>query len=119
VNAKPFAASRAIVNGVNVVTIQGELDLAAAPRVRELLSELASDTARPLVVDLSGCEFLDSTGLATLLHGAKPAQNGESNVALVSRGGEVRRLLELTAFDRTIPVFDTLDAAVEAVLAET
>ena len=66
---------------------------------------------------LTDCDFIDSTGLATLLHGAKPAQNGESSVALVSRGGEVRKLLELTAIDRTIPVFDTLDEAVVAVLA--
>jgi anti-sigma B factor antagonist len=86
--------------------------------VRELLDEAARDRTRPLVVDLTGCGFVDSTGLATLLHGAKPAQNGESNVALVSAGGEVRRLLELTAIDRTIPVFDALDEAIEAVLAD-
>jgi anti-sigma B factor antagonist len=82
------------------------------------LDEAARDRTRPLVVDLTGCGFVDSTGLATLLHGAKPAQNGESNVALVSAGGEVRRLLELTAIDRTIPVFDALDEAIEAVLAD-
>ena len=87
-------------------------------RVRELLSEAARDGDRPLVIDLTGCEFVDSTGLATLLHGAKPAQNGESNVALVCTGGEVRKLLELTAIDRTIPVYETLESAIDAVLAE-
>jgi anti-sigma B factor antagonist len=118
VSPKPFEATQAIVGGVHVVAIQGELDVSTAPQVREPLSSAASDPARPLVVDLTECEFLDSTGLATLLHGAKPAQNGESNVALVSPGGEVRRLLELTAIDRTIPVFDTLAEALEAVLAD-
>jgi len=118
VSPKPFEATRAIVGGVQVVAIQGELDLSTAPRVRELLKAAAGDTDRPLVVDLTECEFLDSTGLATLLHGVKPAQNGGSNVAFVSGGGDVRRVLELTAIDRTIPVFDTLDGAVEAVLAD-
>ena len=114
---QPFEATERIVTGVRVVEIRGELDMAASPRVRDLLDAAAADAERPLVVDLSGCEFIDSTGLATLLHGAKPAQNGESNVALVSPGGEVRRLLELTAIDRTIPVFDTVEKAVDRVLA--
>jgi anti-sigma B factor antagonist len=69
------------------------------------------------VVDLTECSFIDSTGLATLLHGAKPAQNGESHAALVSPGGEVRKLLELTAIDRTLPVFETVEEAVAAVRA--
>jgi anti-sigma B factor antagonist len=117
-NQKPFDATEEVVRNASVITILGELDIATSPKVRELLSEAARDGDRPLVIDLTGCEFVDSTGLATLLHGAKPAQNGESNVALVCTGGEVRKLLELTAIDRTIPVYETLDSAIDAVLAE-
>jgi anti-sigma B factor antagonist len=116
-NPKPFDATEEVVRDAWVITIVGELDIATSPKVRELLSEAARDADRPLVIDLTGCEFVDSTGLATLLHGAKPAQNGESNVALVCIGGEVRKLLELTAIDRTIPVYETLDSAIDAVLA--
>jgi anti-sigma B factor antagonist len=116
-NQKPFDATEEVVRNASVITILGELDIATSPKVRELLSEAAGDGDRPLVIDLTGCEFVDSTGLATLLHGAKPAQNGESNVALVCTGGEVRKLLELTAIDRTIPVYETLDSAIDAVLA--
>jgi anti-sigma B factor antagonist len=112
-----FEATEKIVSGVRVVEINGELDIATSPRVRELLSAAASDGDRPIVLDLTGCTFIDSTGLATLLHGTKPAQNGESNVAIASHGGEVRKLLELTAIDRTIPVFDAVQQAVAAVLA--
>jgi anti-sigma B factor antagonist len=117
-NQKPFDATEEVVRNASVITLLGELDIATSPKVRELLSEAARDGDRPLVIDLTGCEFVDSTGLATLLHGAKPAQNGESNVALVCTGGEVRKLLELTAIDRTIPVYETLDSAIDAVLAE-
>ena len=117
-NEKTFEATEEVVRGALVITIAGELDIATSPRVRELLSNAARDRDRPLVIDLTRCVFVDSTGLATLLHGAKPAQNGESNVALVSAGGEVRKLLELTAIDRTIPVYESLDSAIEAVLSE-
>jgi len=116
-NGYGFQASERILNGVRIIAIDGELDIATSPQVRELLDSAAKDVERPLVVDLTDCGFIDSTGLATLLHGTKPAQNGESHVALVSQGGEVRKLLELTAIDRTIPVFDSVDDAVVAVLA--
>src|SRR6476619_7872561 len=102
-NQKPFDATEEVVRNASVITILGELDIATSPRVRELLSEAARDEDRPLVIDLTQCDFVDSTGLATLLHGAKPAQNGESPVALVGRGGEVGKLLELTAMDRPFP----------------
>jgi anti-sigma B factor antagonist len=117
-NQKPFEATEEVVRGAWVITIVGELDIATSARVRELLSDAARDEDRPLVIDLTACDFVDSTGLATLLHGAKPAQNGESNVALVCVGGEVRKLLELTAIDRTIPVYESLESAIEAVLTE-
>ncbi len=112
-----FQATEQTHDGVRIVAIDGELDIASSPRVRDLLSAAATDVERPLVVDLTSCGFIDSTGLATLLHGTKPARDGEAHVALVSPGGEVRKLLELTAIDRTIPVFETLDEAIAAVLA--
>lgn len=111
-----FEITVEIVDGVRVIAIRGELDIATSPGVRGVLDEAASDGIRPLIIDLSECEFIDSTGLAALLHGAKPAQNGESHVAIVSPDGELRRLFELTAIDRTIPVYGALDEALAAVV---
>ncbi len=112
-----FEAIAEIVDGVRVVVVRGELDIATSPQVRELLADAPMDEARPLVIDLARCEFIDSTGLAALLHGAKPAQNGETRVAIVCPDGNVRRMLELTAIDKSIPVFGSLEQAVTAVLA--
>jgi anti-sigma B factor antagonist len=117
VRVEPFETTAEIVNGARVVSVRGELDIATSPQVRDLLGDVAADPVRPLVIDLAECGFIDSTGLAALLHGAKPAQNEESHVAIVSPGGDVRRMLELTAIDKTIPVFEGLDQAVTAVLA--
>ena len=111
-----FEASAEIFNGVRVVAVRGELDIATSPQVRALLADLAKDEDQPLVIDLTRCDFIDSTGLAALLHGAKPAQNGESRVAIVSPPGDVRRMLELTAIDQSIPVFGDLERAAAAVL---
>ena len=114
---QPFEATAEIFNGVRVVAVRGELDIATSPQVRELLADVALGQAPPVVIDLVRCDFIDSTGLAALLHGAKPTQNGESRVAIVSPEGDVRRMLELTAVDKSIPVFATLEQAVATVLA--
>ena len=111
-----FEASAEIFNGVRVVAVHGELDIATSPRVRELLADAAKDEAQPFVIDLTRCDFIDSTGLATLLHGAKPAQNGESRVAVVCPAGDVRRMLELTAIDMSLPVFEDREQAAATVL---
>jgi anti-sigma B factor antagonist len=112
-----FEVSAEVFNGVRLVSVCGELDLATSPQVRELLTDVAKDDAQPLVIDLARCDFVDSTGLAALLHGAKPAQNGESRVAIISQAGDVRRMLELSAIDQSIPVFGDREQAVAAVLA--
>jgi anti-sigma B factor antagonist len=113
--ATPFKVSEEARDGVLVVGIQGELVMETAPEVREPLEKAARDPDSPLIVDLTDCTFMDSIGLSTLLHGAKPLQNGESNVALVCPEGEVRRLLRLTAIDQSLPAFESFDEAVAAV----
>ena len=105
-----------VTDRLRVVALHGTLDIESSQEVRAKLAGGAADSDRPLVVDLTGCEFIDSVGLAALLQGAKPLQNGESNVAFVAPSGHVRRLLELTAVDRTIPLFDTREEACAAVL---
>jgi anti-sigma B factor antagonist len=112
-----FEATNEFLEGVRVVAVRGELDIASSTRIRKLLAGAKTDTAQPLVIDLSQCDFIDSTGLAALLHGAKPTQNGESHIAIVSPEGDVRRMLELTAIDQSIPVFESVEQAVAAVTA--
>jgi anti-sigma B factor antagonist len=98
------------------MALHGVLELTTAERLEAPLARAASDSQRALIVDLSDCEFVDSAGLAALLQGAKPLQNGEANVAFVAPDGPVRKLLALTAVDRTIPVFATVAEARSAVL---
>ena len=105
-----------VTDRLRVVVLQGVLDMETAEDLESRLAGGAADPSRPLVVDLTQCEFIDSVGLSALLQGAKPLQNGEANVAFVTPGGVVRRLLELTAVDRTIPVFNNREEACASVL---
>jgi anti-sigma B factor antagonist len=50
-----------------VLAVRGEIDVATAPQLREELLELVSAGRKQIVVDLSGVDFLDSTGLGVLV----------------------------------------------------
>jgi anti-sigma B factor antagonist len=50
-------------DGIEVVDVGGEIDIYTAPRLRELLIDLASKNNYQLVVNMDKVEFLDSTGL--------------------------------------------------------
>lgn len=80
-------------NGAHVVLLHGQLDLANAERVREILRGTGGET---VVADLSGLTFLDSSGIAALL--AARSEVLAEGRAFVLRGakGIVRQVLEVT-----------------------
>src|SRR3954471_2336343 len=55
-------------DGIHVLAVSGELDLASAPDVRAALALAASGPGAHLILDLSEVTFIDSTALGTLLH---------------------------------------------------
>ena len=95
-SAQRFEATETTVNGVRLVAIGGELDISTSPRVRELLSVAAQDADRPLVVDLRGCDFIDSTGLSVLLNAKRRLTRRGRGFAVVCPPGHVHRILEVT-----------------------
>jgi len=90
------------------VFVTGELDLATAPRLDEVLSALTSDV---VVVDLSGCTFLDSAGIRALVHTARSLGEADRGLRVVTSDAGILRLLEITGVDKLIQVHPSLDDA--------
>jgi anti-sigma B factor antagonist len=79
-----------------VLACSGELDMASAPALeRELLDAESAGPAR-IVVDLSGVEFMDSTGLHLLLSAHKRSLERHHKLSLVRGPRPVHRVFELT-----------------------
>ncbi|HWA55381.1 MAG TPA: STAS domain-containing protein [Solirubrobacterales bacterium] len=98
----PFKVRSEQAEGVFVVAVEGELDMnTAADLEREL--EGALDSARtPLLIDLSRCEFIDSTGIALLVRSWQ-AHERDGSFALCGVGDQVKRVLDITGLEETIP----------------
>jgi anti-anti-sigma factor len=93
--------------GGTVLKVRGELDLATAPQVERLLD----DDAPPLVVDLSECSFVDSSGLRVLVAAARRSDESGARLAVVTDEPAILRVLEITALAEMVDVHPTLDAA--------
>jgi anti-anti-sigma factor len=76
--------------------VEGEVDLAAGPELRDALGEAAA--AGTSVIDVSGVTFIDSSGLQILLMAGRTL-NGSGPLVLRSPSRAVRRLLSITLPD--------------------
>ncbi len=101
-----------------VATIRGEVDLSNADR---LLDELMARVgAAPwLVVDLSGCSYLDSAGLRVIARVDVRCRDVGSGLRLVvDRGGSIDRVLAMTHMDEVLTVDRLLDDALVSALED-
>ncbi len=82
-------------DGTAVVTLFGELDIAAASPLRDVL-QAAIARAPHVQVDLARVSFIDSTVLNTFVNAHTSASDAGASLALINPTGHVRRVLSMT-----------------------
>lgn len=90
-----------------IVTVAGELDIST---VALLDAELGTTPARTVIV-LTECTFIDSSALRSLVRAERAARESGESLSLASPSQAVRRVLEIAALERVLPVFATVDDA--------
>jgi anti-sigma B factor antagonist len=113
-NSAPFEVELEVMDdGVHAFDVAGELDLDTAPRLRDPLEKAIDGGATAVIVDLSRCEFIDSTGIALLVWAWQSLDSGRGGrLALCCPNAQVRRLLELTGVIEAISIHRERDAAI-------
>lgn len=87
----------------SVVALYGELDVCGAPDLRQQLREHLERNRR-LILDLSGVEFLDATGLAVLVGALKHARLAGGDLRIVANEGIVLKIFEITGLGEVFRV---------------
>ena len=111
---RPFRVEAASDGGLHTVSVIGELDQATAPELRGTLTEAIGDGSVSVLVDLSDCDFIDSTGLSLLVDAKRRLGEADRGFGVCCPDADVRRLLELTGIDAAVGLFDSRDEAVAA-----
>jgi anti-sigma B factor antagonist len=114
----PFRVEVEQLNGsVRSFNLSGELDHATAPELRQPLDAAIKAGVRAVLVDLSDCNFIDSTGLSVLVHAHARLLDDGGRLEICCPDPQVRRLLEITGVDRSFGVHRTRDEALAALAA--
>jgi anti-sigma B factor antagonist len=101
--------------GVHILNVRGEIHVSTAPSFREQLNAVIEGGGTMLVLDLSGVEFIDSTGLSVLLNGLRLINQRHGRLALVCANPTVMRLFQITSLDATFDIFEDRAAAIAQV----
>jgi anti-anti-sigma factor len=103
--------TRTLDSGVVVVRPEGRLNMMAAPGLREQLHTLVQSGHARLVVDLSGVETIDSSGLGALISGLKAARQSGGDLRISAPGEQAMAVLELTNLNRVLKSYQSADDA--------
>ena len=103
--------------GAYIICVRGEIHVTTAPRFAERLTAAIESGKTALVLDMTGVEFIDSTGLSVLLNGLRLVGQRRGRLALVCANPTVLRLFQITNLDSTFDIFADRPAAVAHVTA--
>jgi anti-anti-sigma factor len=100
--------------GCRDVQIEGELDLAVAGQLDEVLTRAAEECTRVLV-GLERCAFIDSSGIAVILRAHNRMAEEGNRLAVYAPTAQVLRVLAMTGLTANGLVFDNVEEALTAV----
>ena len=100
-------------HGRRIVALSGEVDLESSPRARTVLLNAVKE-GQPVLVDLAGVTYMDSSGIASLIEAFQQAKKKEAGFALVSVNPAVLRVLNLARLDKVFTFHENLESAFNA-----
>lgn len=106
--------SEELEDGICTFTVHGELDMNTVPELKRELDPAIAEPGAAIMLDLSDCEFIDSTGIALIVRTwqqLNQAGEGSGRLAICSHNHQVRRLLEITGVESSIPMHERREAA--------
>src|SRR5271165_1064335 len=101
-------------DGIEVVNVEGEIDIYTAPRLRELLIDLVSKNNYQLIVNIDKVGFLDSTGLGVLVGGLKRVRAHDGSLDLVCTRERILKIFRITGLTKVFGIHQTVDQAIAA-----
>jgi anti-anti-sigma factor len=97
-------------SGCREIQVEGELDLAVADRLQACLDRIDSEDGAVLI-DLEQCQFIDSTGIAVILHAYNRLAERGQQVMVCAPSDQVLRILSVTGLTGNGLVFESAAAA--------
>jgi len=95
-------------DGAIVVALTGDVDLQNSPEARKILLSCV-EKKRPVLVDLSGVGYIDSSGVASLVESLQSARKVGTKLILVAVSDGALRVLGLARLDKVFTICATIE----------
>jgi anti-sigma B factor antagonist len=106
-------ASERNSGGIFILHVRGELDISHEEELRAELTRGVAEGDGGIVVDLTECDFIDSSGVRALLLGREAQRaDGEGGLSIASGSTQIVRILSVMGVDEAIPVRPTIEEAI-------
>ncbi|HEY3265686.1 MAG TPA: STAS domain-containing protein [Armatimonadota bacterium] len=99
------------VENTLVLHLEGELDTYNCGQLRSALVEQVEAGHNHVVVDMSAVEYIDSTGLGSLVGGLKRVSEHGGEMKIVCNNPQIVKVFEITGLDKVFAIHRTLDSA--------
>jgi anti-sigma B factor antagonist len=93
-------------SGAEVLSLYGELDHSTAQVFESALLGSESRDTDAIILDLSGLEFCDSTGLGVIIRAATRSRQDSDRLAMLRARDQVQRLLAISGLEEHLPFID-------------
>jgi anti-sigma B factor antagonist len=102
-------------DGVTIFALSGAIDLHYAPTLRSLFQSKLNERCPVLIVDLSAVDFIDSTGLATLIEYHRDAGAHGGIFCLAAINSNLKAIFDVVQLDKVLAIFPTVAEAKAAI----
>ena len=103
--------TRSLDGGVIVIAPAGRLNMVTAGALRDEIARHVEGGSTRIVVDLAGVDFMDSSGLGSLISGLKSTRQAGGDLRIAAATEQVMRVLTLTNMDRVLVPHPSVETA--------
>lgn len=100
-------------NGILIFSLSGRLDSNTSPDFEKRLAEMIGQGNRRVVVDFGSLDYISSAGLRVILKTTKDIKRAEGLFVLCAMQDYVREVFEIAGFDTFLPIFTSLEDALQ------
>lgn len=104
---------RKVVGDITVCSLSGEININTSPELRKVFDELITKKVLKVVLDLSAVNYIDSSGLATLIEMLRRMKKYNGKLRLCNLSEKVRSLFEITKLTKLFEMFNKEEDALK------
>jgi anti-sigma B factor antagonist len=101
-------------DGATFIAPEGDVDLSRSPVLRNSLRQAQAAKPQRLIVDLGMVDYMDSSGVATLVEALQIARRNNTRMVLCGLKDRVRSIFEIARLDTVFTIAPSKDAALTA-----